>query len=310
MRSPVNDRLVGDSLAIKQLRAKISRAAPSNVTVLIQGETGVGKELVALALHQQSNRPHGPFVVANCAAIAESLFESEFFGHVRGAFTGAAGTRLGMFQQADDGTLFLDEVGEVPVESQAALLRAIENKSFRPVGAEHESRSDVRIIAATNRDLAAEVERKAFRSDLYYRLGVIHIAVPPLREHIEDIPALVQHFLGSMPSANARAVSPTALAELMSFHWPGNVRQLRAVLESAAIMGQGKVIEPCDLNLSAAATAPTTPHGPLSPGPVQLPSWNLEEIEAVLIAKVLLKFCNLKPTPAERPHGPDSAKTR
>lgn len=277
MLSAVSDRLVGDSPAMAQLRAKIARAAPSNATVLIHGETGVGKELVALALHRQSHRPQGPFVVANCAAIAESLFESEFFGHVRGAFTGAAGARLGLFQQADDGTLFLDEVGEVPLESQATLLRAIEYKSFRPVGAEQEARADIRIIAATNRDLAQEVERAEFRKDLYYRLGVIHIAVPPLREHAEDIPALVEHFLGAMSLPHARAVSPPALAELMAFHWPGNVRQLRAVLESAAIMGQGETIEPCDLNLHAAAP-------PSPPPPVTL---NLNEAEKNLIVAAL-----------------------
>jgi DNA-binding NtrC family response regulator len=287
MQTVVSDRLVGDSPVILQLRSKIARAAPSNATVLIHGETGVGKELVALALHQQSNRAQGPFVVANCAAVAESLFESEFFGHVRGAFTGAAGARLGFFQQADDGTLFLDEVGEVPLESQATLLRAIEYKTFRAVGAEQESRSDVRIIAATNRDLAQEVERETFRKDLYYRLGVIHIAVPPLREHVEDIPALVEHFLSGMPPPHARSLSPAALAELMAFHWPGNVRQLRAVLESAAIMGQGNVIEPCDLNLHVASAPPPVPRGPRPPSALQLPSWNLEEIESLLIAKVL-----------------------
>lgn len=290
MQAPISDRLVGDSQAMVRLRGLIGRAARSNATVLIHGETGVGKELVALALHQQSHRPHGPFVVANCAAVAESLFESEFFGHVRGAFTGAAGQRLGLFQQADDGTLFLDEVGEVPIESQATLLRAIEYKCFRPVGAEQEARADVRIIAATNRDLAKEVDNKAFRQDLYYRLGVIHIAVPPLRDHAEDIPALVEHFLGGMTMAHLRTISPAALEELKAYHWPGNVRQLRAVLESAAIMGQGDIIEPCDLNLHTVSCAPAKklplPKLPL-PKPPHLGTLNLGEIEKQLIATVM-----------------------
>jgi two-component system response regulator HydG len=250
-QAPLSDELVGDSQAMQSLRGLIARAAASHATVLIHGETGAGKELVALALHRQSPRRHGPLVVANCGAVTEHLFESQFFGHVKGAFTGAFANHDGYFKQADDGTLFLDEIGEIPLESQVKLLRAIETKTVRAVGDTKDLRTDVRVLAATNRDLEKEVKNGAFRQDLFFRLCVVQIPVPPLREHAEDIPALVDHFLHLLTNPGGRIKKPTtaAMNRLQEYHWPGNVRQLRAVLENAIIMGEGPNIDVCDLIL-------------------------------------------------------------
>src|SRR5208283_6167364 len=192
------EELTGASAGMKKLRQVIARAAPRLSTVLIRGESGVGKELVALALHRQSPRRAGPLVVVNCAAFPTTLLEAELFGHCKGAFTGADRDRPGLFQQADEGTLFLDEIGELPADCQAKLLRVIEGKGFRPVGATSEVQVDVRIIAATNRNLDEEVRQGNFRADLCFRLQVIPIEVPPLREHAEDIPALVEFFLAKL----------------------------------------------------------------------------------------------------------------
>jgi Nif-specific regulatory protein len=251
VHSTVADDLIGVSPAIQRLRATIDKAASSDSLVLITGETGSGKELVANALHLHSRRSKEPFVVMNCAAISPNLVESELFGHCRGAFTGADAARPGYFQQADDGTLFLDEVGELSLECQAKLLRIIEGKGFRPVGGQEEVRVNVRVIAATHRNLAREVAEKRFREDLYFRLEVIHIEVPPLREHAEDIPALVKYYLDRWADEDGRRfkVSKEALERLQSYSWPGNVRQLRSVLESAVAMGNGGVLQAADLLL-------------------------------------------------------------
>jgi len=251
LHTPLSEELVGGSAAMKALRQTIARAAASNATVLIRGETGVGKELVALALHRQSPRSKGPLVVANCGAIVKNLFESELFGHCKGAFTNAVTDHHGLFQQADDGTLFLDEIGDMPLEEQIKLLRAIESKEFRPVGAARVVRADVRVIAATNKDLEAEVKDGSFREDLYYRLRVVYIPVPPLRGHAEDIPALVEHFLRLFagPQARPKTVSAQAMRRLQEYSWPGNVRQLRAALENAVIMGEGDTIHPENFSL-------------------------------------------------------------
>ena len=251
LHAPLSEELVGASPAMKALRQTIGRAAASSATVLIHGETGVGKELVALALHRQSPRSKGPLVVANCGAIVKNLFESELFGHCRGAFTNAVADRQGLFQQADDGTLFLDEIGDMPLEEQIKLLRAIEGKVFRPVGATRDVRADVRVIAATNKDLEKEVKDGSFREDLYYRLCVVFIKVLPLREHREDIPALAEHFLRLLagPQGKPKILSAQALRRLLDYSWPGNVRQLRAALENAVIMGEGDTIHPEDLSL-------------------------------------------------------------
>src|SRR5262249_15463881 len=238
--------LVGTSPAMDQLRQMIARAAACDATVLIQGESGVGKELVANALHRASGRRHGPFVVANCGAFTESLIDSQLFGHVKGAFTNAVTNHAGFFQQADDGTLFLDEIGDLPFEAQVKLLRAIEGYPFRPVGSTTDIRADVRVVAATNKDLEKAVTAKEFRQDLFFRLRVIVIRVPPLREHADDVPALVEHFLNKA-GPRRKDCSPAAMKRLREYHWPGNVRQLRGVLDHAIAMGEGPVIQPKDL---------------------------------------------------------------
>ncbi|HXG09189.1 MAG TPA: sigma 54-interacting transcriptional regulator [Gemmataceae bacterium] len=272
------DVLIGDSPPMQQLRQHIARLAPRSNTVLVVGESGVGKELVALALHRQSPRKDAPLVTVNCAAISASLSEAELFGHRRGTFTGAERDRSGFFQQADEGTLFLDEIGELSLECQAKLLRVIETKRFRPVGAEAEVEVDVRIIAATHRDLESLVRQGRFRQDLFFRLG-IPIRVPPLREHPEDIPALVDHFLPRFCQEYRRPARLTAAAlrRLQEYSWPGNVRQLRAVLENAVAMGDGEVIEATDLWL---------PHDERDLAG-DLPSLKLEELEAWAIRRAL-----------------------
>jgi Nif-specific regulatory protein len=219
--------------------------------VLICGESGVGKELVALGLHRQSARGRGPLVTVNCAAISGTMAESELFGHVKGSFTGAVRDHPGYFSQADMGTLFLDELGELSLDLQAKLLRAIEMRCFRPVGARQDRRADVRIIAATNRDLEREVQEGRFRRDLFFRLTT-RIVVPPLREHLDDVPELAKHFLAHLTSEYRRDVrlSDAAMDRLMTYTWPGNVRQLRSVLEAAVAMaGHGSVLNAGDLYL-------------------------------------------------------------
>lgn len=243
--APVADELIGDSSAMMNLRMQIGRAAPLPFTVLITGETGAGKELVALALHRHSPRANGPLVVVNCAAIAPTLLEAELFGYRKGAFAGADHDHPGLFEQADEGTLFLDEVADLSLECQAKLLRVIEGKSFRPVGGSREVNVDVRVVAATHRDLEAEVRAGKFRQDLLFRLRVITVKVPPLREHAEDITELARFFLERISQQLRRPLRLSAAAErkLFGYSWPGNVRQLRAILESGAVMSEGDVIE-------------------------------------------------------------------
>lgn len=259
--APVADELIGDSSAMMNLRMQIGRAAPLPFTVLITGETGAGKELVALALHQHSPRANGPLVVVNCAAIAPTLLEAELFGYRKGAFAGADRDHPGLFEQADEGTLFLDEVADLSLECQAKLLRVIEGKSFRPVGGSREVNVDVRVVAATHRDLEQEVRAGKFRQDLLFRLRVITVKVPPLREHAEDIPELARFFLERISQQLRKPFRLTAAAErkLFAYQWPGNVRQLRAILESGAVMAEGDVIDadllPLGPSQEAVATA-------------------------------------------------------
>ncbi len=243
--APVADELIGDSSAMMNLRMQIGRAAPLPFTVMITGETGSGKELVALALHRHSPRANGPLVVVNCAAIAPTLLEAELFGYRKGAFAGADRDHPGMFEQADEGTLFLDEVADLSLECQAKLLRVIEGKSFRPVGGSREVNVDVRVVAATHRDLEAEVRANRFRQDLLFRLRVITVKVPPLREHAEDITELSRFFLERISQQLRKPLRLSAAAErkLIAYSWPGNVRQLRAILESGAVMSDGDVID-------------------------------------------------------------------
>jgi DNA-binding NtrC family response regulator len=232
--------MVGTSLAMRELFAVLELAAPSDATVLIEGESGTGKELAARALHDHSERARGPFVVVDCSAIAEHLIDSHLFGHVRGAFTGAERDRRGAFVEASGGTLFLDELGELPLAVQAKLLRVLEAQTVQPVGADRPVTVDTRVVAATHRDLARMVEAKEFRFDLFYRLAVVHIALPSLRERIDDLPGLVAAFFGSR-GAVPGPVDGDNLDRLRNHAWPGNVRELRNVLERAWAMSGGLV---------------------------------------------------------------------
>ncbi len=243
-------RLVGDSSTIKQVIAQIQMAGASNGRVLILGESGAGKELVAHLLHQNSPRHGGPFVEVNCAAIPQELIESELFGHEKGSFTGAFERKQGKFELADKGTLFLDEIGDMSLQTQAKVLRVIETQEFQRVGGSRNLKVDVRIISATNKDLAEEVKKGAFREDLFFRLNVIPIRVPALRERSEDIPALVDHFLDLFAAEygqQKKEVAPEALKALQKYFWPGNIRELKNVLERLVIMTPSKTISKVDI---------------------------------------------------------------
>jgi len=233
------DNLIGTSPVMVELYEQIAAVADSTATVLLQGPTGTGKELLAHALHYRSRRANGPFVRINCAAIPESLLESELFGHERGAFTGAVRQHRGKFEQADGGTLLLDEIGEINAYTQVKLLRVLESGEFQRVGGASTVQSDVRVVAATNKDLRREVEEGRFREDLFYRLHVVSLRVPPLRERREDIPLLVDHFLRKYAEKNHRAqprLHPHVLERLIAYDWPGNVRQLEHLIERAVIL--------------------------------------------------------------------------
>jgi DNA-binding NtrC family response regulator len=252
------DVLIGDSPALHRLRQQIARVAAERFTVLITGESGVGKELVAQAVHRQSPRSAGPLVVVNCAAIAPMMMEAELFGYRKGAFNFADRDYPGLFQQADDGSLFFDEIAELPADCQVLLLRVLEGKPFRPLGATNEITPDVRIIAATNRDLEREVRAGRFRSDLYFRLKSLTIEVPPLREHSEDIAAIADDYLRRLGAECHKDVrlSHAALAKLRKNPWPGNVRELQRVLENAVVHADGPEIGARDIVLSDDSTIP------------------------------------------------------
>ncbi len=240
--------LLGTSQAMADVRWRVSRASSSDEPVLISGETGTGKELVARAVHRLSARGEAPFIAVNCAAITPALFESEFFGHVNGAFTGANRSRSGLLEAARGGTIFLDEVGELSLEAQSKLLRVLEDGSYRRVGETREVRADARIVVATNRDLLEESRKSSFRLDLYYRLDVIQIQLPPLRERLEDIPVLVDHFVNAENRRGAcRVVPERALLELKCRSWPGNVRELRHTVVRTLVWRDDAVIHHFDL---------------------------------------------------------------
>jgi transcriptional regulator with GAF, ATPase, and Fis domain len=242
--------IVGQSAALIRVLRELERVAPTTSTVLLQGETGTGKELFARALHEMSPRRNHPLVKVNCAAISPTLIESELFGHEKGAFTGALQRRLGRFELAQGGTLFLDEIGELPLEAQAKLLRVLQEHEVERVGGVQSIRIDVRVVAATNRDLAAEVRANRFRADLYFRLNVFPIQAPPLRERREDIPSLVDalvHTLATRLGAEPKGVDEDAIAYLQAYDWPGNVRELQNVLERASILARGRQIRLEDL---------------------------------------------------------------
>jgi two-component system nitrogen regulation response regulator NtrX len=252
LRAHVDRRLtmVGESYVMAQLREQIAMAAPTNGRVLIFGENGTGKELVARSIHSLSRRRGGAFVEVNCAAIPEELIESELFGHAKGAFTGAVSDRRGKFEVADGGTLFLDEIGDMSVKTQAKVLRALQEQIVEPVGGSGSVKVDVRILAATNKDLQAEIRAGRFRDDLYFRLNVIPIFVPPLREREADIPLLAEHFVAELAreyGKRPKRLDPGAAAGLRSYPWPGNVRELRNVIERLIIMVPGDTITLSDL---------------------------------------------------------------
>ena len=241
-RTKPSHDMVGESPAMQEVFRLIQRAGPSEKAILIQGESGTGKELVARALHAHSARAEKPMVVINCAALPETLLESELFGHERGSFTGAVSNKPGLFEVADGGTLFIDEIGELPGSLQAKLLRALEDGSLRRIGSVQERRVNVRLLAATNRNLAKEVEAGRFREDLYYRINVMSLELPPLREREGDIPLLVQHFLGA-----GWEIEPGALDVMTRYKWPGNVRQLINALDRAKILSESETIRLQDL---------------------------------------------------------------
>jgi two-component system, NtrC family, nitrogen regulation response regulator NtrX len=249
-------RLVGDSQKMNQLQEQMDMAAKSNSRVLILGESGSGKELVAHILHEKSSRAEKPFVEVNCAAIPQELIESELFGHEKGSFTGAFERKKGKFELADEGTLFLDEVGDMSLTTQSKVLRVIETQEFQRVGGSKNIKVDVRIIAATNKDLFEEVKKSTFREDLFYRLHVIPIIVPPLRERKEDIPELVEYFLGYFATEygqKPKKITPEALKAFESYDWPGNIRELRNVIERLVIMTQSDVITPKNIIIEGAS---------------------------------------------------------
>jgi transcriptional regulator with PAS, ATPase and Fis domain len=279
--------LVGASIEMRQVYAVLERVAPTDSTLLVQGETGTGKDVVARAVHSTSPRVKGPFVPVDCGAIPETLFESELFGHVRGAFTGALNNRAGAFEEANGGTLFLDEIGEMPLALQAKLLRAIESRRVRRVGATKETDIDVRIVCATNRRLAQMVNEGTFREDLYYRLAVVEVTLPPLRARRDDIPALAQHLFTKM-TGKTDALAPELIANLKSRPWPGNVRELRNAIERAVALGQAKS------GIAGTQEQSVLPSGIESIVPVHLPlkdardAWT-NEFETVYVRAMLAK---------------------
>ncbi len=245
--------LVGHSSVMQRLRELIETAGPTNSRVLIGGENGTGKELVARAIHLHSTRSDHPFVAVNCAAIPETLIESELFGHERGSFTGATSMKRGQFEQADGGTLFLDEIGDMSLNTQAKVLRALQEQQFTRVGGTKLMKVDVRVLAASNKDLEKEIGKGQFREDLYYRLNVVPIIVPPLRERREDIPALVRHFMrihAEEQGLRMKEISPEAIAVFQQYEWPGNIRELRNLIERLMIMVPGFAIEASQVALS------------------------------------------------------------
>jgi formate hydrogenlyase transcriptional activator len=270
--------IVGESAGLRHVMHRVDRVAPTEATVLLSGETGTGKELLARAIHHRGRRSDRPFVVINCAALPASLIESELFGHERGAFTGAHAGQIGRFELAHRGTVFLDEVGELPLELQSRLLRVIQEGQLERLGNPHTIDIDVRVIAATNRDLADEVRRGQFRRDLYYRLNVFPIAIPPLRERPGDIPPLARYLverLGKVLGRRMDDIPPEVMRVLEDYHWPGNVRELENVLHCAIIVCQGSSLSAADVSLSA-----------LEPPPIDQ-SATLVDVERRHIARVL-----------------------
>jgi DNA-binding NtrC family response regulator len=249
------DNIVGRSDAMREIFATVERVAPTRATVLMCGESGVGKDLIARAIHHHSPRDGRPFVKINCTALPENLMESELFGYEKGAFTGANTTKPGKFEQADTGTVFLDEIGDVPASVQVKLLRILQEREFERLGSNKTRHIDVRVLAATNVDLRAALEQGTFREDLYYRLNVLPINIPPLRERKADIPFLAEHFVKKLKKdlgTPVESISEAAIQRLLEYHWPGNVRELENVIERSMVLGSGAVLEAADIKLDLA----------------------------------------------------------
>lgn len=279
------DNIIGRSHAMREIFATIERVAPTRATVLLAGESGTGKDLIARAIHYHSPRRDRPFVKINCTAIPENLLESELFGYEKGAFTGATQSKPGRFEQADTGTVFLDEIGDVPVSIQVKLLRVLQEREFERLGSNKTLKTDVRVIAATNADLRAALEQGTFREDLYYRLNVVPINIPPLRQRKEDIPFLARHFVKKLAPELGSCVdeiSDSAIARLMQYHWPGNVRELENVIERSLVLCPNKVLDAADIRLD------TTLQPRATAGEGFLPEgMTLEEYEKYLIREAL-----------------------
>jgi DNA-binding NtrC family response regulator len=277
------DNIVGSSQEMQRVFKTVAQVAPSRATVLLTGESGTGKELVAAAIHHHSPRAAGPFVKLHCAALAESLLESELFGHERGAYTGADRKREGRFEQANGGTLFLDEIGEISLGTQVKLLRVLQEREFERVGGSQTLQTDVRVVAATNRDLKEMVVAGKFREDLFYRLNVINLTLPSLRQRPSDVPALAMHFLKRYAAENAKVVkgiSDEALTQIANYSWPGNVRELENVIERAVVLTDGESIEVAHLPPELAAASRRS-------GPPAIPGATMEELERYAIMKTM-----------------------
>ncbi len=277
--------IIAHSAKMQAVLAMVERVAPTNSTVLLGGESGVGKDLIARAIHEHSHRAGGPFIKINSTAIPENLLESELFGYEKGAFSGATTSKPGKFELADRGTLFLDEIGDVPPAIQVKLLRVLQEREFERLGGTRTIKVDVRLVAATNRDLRAALEEGTFREDLYYRLNVVAIDVPPLRDHKEDIPALAHFFLEKVARESGkpvRSLTPQALKLLMDFYWPGNVRELENIMERSVTLAEGQTLDAADIHLdtgpprSAAGASAVLPEG------VSLEQWEDEMIREAL----------------------------
>jgi two-component system response regulator HydG len=288
--------IIGSSTAVRALLSQVAHVAPTVATVLLQGESGSGKELVARQLHAQSPRAARPFIALNCAAVPEQLIESELFGFEKGAFTGATAARAGLFEAADGGTLLLDEIGDMPLALQAKLLRVLQEGEVRRVGATASRRVDVRVVAATHRDLHEAVRAGAFRQDLLFRLEVISLRVPPLRERREDIPALTAHFLGQASRRHgkaARELAPEVMDRLLAHAWPGNIRELSNVIERAVVFAAGPRVTVADLppHVGAGGAAPGAAEAAAAPRAghtIEVPlGTSLREVEELLIRKTL-----------------------
>ncbi len=281
MRNPADRELIGESAKFKAALDQVNLVAPADCAVMIQGETGTGKELIAQAIHNGSSRSNGPFIKLNCAAIPAGLLESELFGHERGAYTGAVTQRIGRLQLAHRGTLFLDEVGDMPLELQPKLLRALQEQEFERLGSSQTVRVDVRIVAATNQNLAQMVNARTFRADLYYRLNVFPIELPPLRERVEDIPHLIRHFVREFAARMNKVIDqiPDQVIDMLRGNdWPGNIRELQNFVERAVVMTEGRVLRP-----------PLTELTGLVPVTSSEPARTLADMQRVYIEETLQK---------------------